>query len=158
MGSVWRCLKHVRWVAGSRLAGLTAHALLAPAILALVILAALVVVLAVLMLRWIISSDDRSARVIRMILALRGGGGSLTKGHSALSSPENVAKPWWRELRRSRLPARCSYRCERQQEPTGGCPAVHPCRVERLPHGCADRCTRPMIKPAATRPRRRRAS
>jgi hypothetical protein len=82
MGSVWRCLKHLRWMAGPAavFAGLTAHGLFA-----LVVLAVLVVVLVVLacgMLRWIISSGDRSDVVIRMILALRGDGGSLAHEHS----------------------------------------------------------------------------
>jgi hypothetical protein len=98
MGSVWRCLRHLRWMAGpaALLAGLTAHGLLA-----LVLLAALVVILAVLaggMLRWIISSSDRSDVVIRMILALRGNGGSLTQEHSADSTRPDQAKrrPGWR--------------------------------------------------------------
>jgi hypothetical protein len=96
MGSVWRCLKHLRWLAGPAVAGLLAHGLLA-----LAVIAALIVVLAVLvrgMLRWIISSGDRSDVVIRMILALRGDGGSLTQKHSAGSARPDPAKarPAWR--------------------------------------------------------------
>ena len=71
MGSIWRCLKHLRWLAGPAVAGLLTHGLLA-----LVVLAALLVVLAVLargMLRWTISSRARSENVIGIILAWRGG-------------------------------------------------------------------------------------
>jgi hypothetical protein len=106
MGSVWRCLKYV-WMAGAAvLAELTAHELLALVLAAL----AVVLVLAVLargMLRWIISSAVYSDRMIQMIRALRGDGGSLTQEHSALSSPQSPApsptkrqKLWRRKLRR----------------------------------------------------------
>ena len=73
MGSIWRCLKQVRWLAGPAavLAGLTAHGLLA-----LVVLAALVVVLAVLargtLLR-VLSSEDLTDRGTKIIQAWRGG-------------------------------------------------------------------------------------
>jgi hypothetical protein len=61
-----------RWVIGlgTMIAGLTAHGLAA-----LFVLTILVLVLAVLgrgMMRWIISSEERSDRVVRMMLAWRG--------------------------------------------------------------------------------------
>jgi hypothetical protein len=87
MGFVW--LKRVRWMAGpvALLAGLTAHG-----VVALIVFGVLFVVLAVLgrgMLRWIISSDDHSDRLIRLILASRGDGRSLAQAipRSLASSP-----------------------------------------------------------------------
>ena len=100
MDSVWRCLKHVRWLAGPTavLAGLTAHGLLALVVLAVLGVVLVLAVLARGMLRWIISSGDRSDVVIRMILALRGDGGSLTQKHSAGNARPDPAKarPAWR--------------------------------------------------------------
>ncbi len=74
-------LKRVRqWVAGpaALLAALSTHGFVA-----LIVLAVLVVVLAV----WIIGSDARTARVTRMILALRGNARSL--GPAATSPPSS---------------------------------------------------------------------
>ena len=61
-----------RWAIGlgSMIAGLTAHGLVM-----LLVLAVLVLVLAVLglrMMRWVISSEERSSRIVRMISAWRG--------------------------------------------------------------------------------------
>jgi hypothetical protein len=94
MGSVLHSLKRVgRWAAGSAavLAGLCAHGLTA-----LIVLAALAVVLALALavvgrrgtLRWILDSADRSDRMNRMILAVRGDARCLTQGASALPSPD----------------------------------------------------------------------
>ena len=98
MGSVWLCLKYAGMAGSAVLAGLTAHELLALLVLAALVAVLVLAILARGMLRWIISSGDRSDIVIRMILALRGDGGSLTQEHSAgISRPDQAkGRPVWR--------------------------------------------------------------
>jgi hypothetical protein len=92
MGSVWRCLKYMGMAGSAVVAGLTAHELLALVVLAVLVAVLVLAVLVRGMLRWIISSGDRSDVVIRMILALRGDGGSLTQEHSAGSAQPDQPK------------------------------------------------------------------
>lgn len=91
-------LKYLGMAGSAVLAGLTAHELLALVVLAALVVVLVVAVLAREMLRWIISSEVYTDRMIRMIRASRGDDGSLIHEHSAGSTPPDQAKgrPSWR--------------------------------------------------------------